>query len=38
VKNLPITGLTAEERQFLLIKESKEYMRGKKKPQAISRG
>ncbi|MGF1976667.1 MAG: hypothetical protein RMY30_013810 [Nostoc sp. CmiSLP01] len=30
MKDFPITGLTAEERQFLLIKESKEYMRGNK--------
>ncbi|MEH1817551.1 MAG: hypothetical protein V7L31_00385 [Nostoc sp.] len=30
VKGFPIEGLTAEERQSLLMRESKDYMRGKK--------
>lgn len=30
VKDFPITDLTAEERQSLLMRESKDYMRGKK--------
>ncbi|WP_392531399.1 hypothetical protein [Nostoc sp. C117] len=30
LKDFPIRVLTTEERQFLLMKESKDYMRGKK--------